>query len=255
MNRKLIRSLATAIDCLKKDRRIDNKIVLFRPESNIEKLQSIYDWYYNLKYFTMIRVPKGSFILNATDYLDPMFPPQRISIEQPFYISNTVITNRQWNGISEIKKEIEPEDLDKPVVNISYEDCLHFISLLNLRTNKNYRIPSVEEWELACRAGTKKSFYFGDSKTELRNYAWYSDNSKGLSKVGLKNPNKLGLYDMHGNVWEWTRTAHSSHSGRYHLIKGGSYKSDADACKCANNNNYNKKLYREDIGFRICLPY
>jgi formylglycine-generating enzyme required for sulfatase activity len=92
-----------------------------------------------------------------------------------------------------------------PVVNITQYAALTFCKWLSAKTGKFYRLPTEAEWEYAARAGSTSAFYFGDDTTQLNLYAWYDHNSKGkYQKVGQKQPNKNGLYDMHGNVAEWT---------------------------------------------------
>ena len=94
---------------------------------------------------------------------------------------------------------------DYPVDYISLHDTQEFIKRLNQKEEaNNYRLPTEGEWEYACRAGTFTRYYTGDRETDLDRAGWYKVNSGGLSHpVGGKEPNGYGLYDMHGNVWEW----------------------------------------------------
>lgn len=92
-----------------------------------------------------------------------------------------------------------------PVVNITEYAALMFCKWLSAKTGRFYRLPTEAEWEYAARAGSKTAYYFGDDTTQLATYAWYRGNSqKKYQKVGQKKPNAYGLYDMHGNVAEWT---------------------------------------------------
>lgn len=92
-----------------------------------------------------------------------------------------------------------------PVINVTQHAALTFCKWLSAKTGRFYRLPTEAEWEYACRAGSTTAYSFGDDTTLLDNYAWSKNNSaKKYHKVGLKNPNQYGLYDMHGNVAEWT---------------------------------------------------
>ena len=93
-----------------------------------------------------------------------------------------------------------------PVENVGWEDAQSFCEKLSQLTGKNYRLPTNFEWEYACRAGTTTNYYFGDDDNQLKDYAWYDENSRDKTHpVGEKLPNNWGIYDMHGNVWEWTQ--------------------------------------------------
>jgi formylglycine-generating enzyme required for sulfatase activity len=93
---------------------------------------------------------------------------------------------------------------DHPVVNVSWNDATAFCDWLSRQEGQEYRLPTEAEWEYACRAGTTTRFSFGDDDTALGESAWYSANSGNQTHpVGEKRPNAFGLYDMHGNIWEW----------------------------------------------------
>ena len=91
-----------------------------------------------------------------------------------------------------------------PVVNVSWNDAAAFCQWLSRKEGKEYRLPTEAQWEYACRAGSTTRYSFGDDATSLGEYAWYAGNSGSKTHpVGEKKPNAWGLYDMHGNVWEW----------------------------------------------------
>lgn len=91
---------------------------------------------------------------------------------------------------------------DHPVEQVSWDDAQEFVEKLNANeTTDKYRLPSEAEWEFACRAGTTTKYPFGDNESDLDEYGWYLGNT--THPVGQKKPNLWGLYDMHGNVWEW----------------------------------------------------
>lgn len=165
----------------------------------------------------------------------------------------------------------------RPVENVSWLDTQEFLQKLNatIETTSEsfvkFGLPSEAEWEYACRAGTQTSYYFGDDPKELGKYAWFQDNS-GKDKhetqlVGQKLPNVWGLYDMHGNVWEWCAdTWHDNYigapkngivwdGGGYwdHLLRGGSYGSYKSECRSAARHRYyfDDERDNSDIGFRV----
>ena len=122
-----------------------------------------------------------------------------------FYLGRTEVTQKQWvdiTGHNPSKFQCE----DCPVERVSWNDITDFIKKLNERTGMNYRLPTEAEWEYAARSGGKDELWAGTSdEFELEEYAWCKVNSEERTHpVGEKEPNGLGLYDMTGNVWEWT---------------------------------------------------
>ena len=129
------------------------------------------------------------------------------------------------------------------------DDVQEFIRKLNEKEGTDkYRLPSEAEWEYACRAGTTTRYSFGDSESKLGDYAWYTKNSDSKThSVGKKKPNPYGLYDMHGNVWEWTQdewysnyngaptdgSAWESGDGALRVYRGGSWRCFAQLCQSA----------------------
>ena len=141
-------------------------------------------------------------------------PQREVRLTQGFYLSQCEITQRQWTAVtgerpwSHYADELK-EEPDRPAVYISWEDGQEFIAALNAAAGGQvYRLPTEAEWEYAGRAGTKTPWSFGDVEKELDRHAWWTDNVSlagrlAAQPVGLKTPNPWGLYDMHGNVWEW----------------------------------------------------
>jgi formylglycine-generating enzyme required for sulfatase activity len=172
----------------------------------------------------MVYIPDGTFLMGSTDSAeqsDSREKPQRQVTVAPFWMGKTQVTQAQWKAVAalpQIISELNPEPSyfkgeDRPVENVSWYDSIEFCARLANFTGRPYRLPSEAEWEYACKAGTTTQFHFGDTITsELANlngnYA-YNSQPKGKHRqetinVGsLQVPNDFGLYDMHGNVWEW----------------------------------------------------
>ncbi len=176
-----------------------------------------------------------------------------------------------------------------PVVNISPYAALTFCKWLSVVTGHFYRLPTEAEWEYACRAGSDKAYHFGDDESLLHEYAVYFDNSNGqYAKVGSKKPNLWGLYDMHGNVSEWTLDLYTpdyytTQAGKVwenpwnvpyvihpRVYRGGSWDDDPQDLRSANRMESGLGLQRGDpqvpksfwwytnaefIGFRLVRPY
>lgn len=146
-----------------------------------------------------------------------------------------------------------------PVEQVSWNDAVRFCEKLTaweralglISENQEYRLPTSDEWEHACRAGTATRFYTGDAESDLDRAGWYDGNSGSKTHpVGQKEPNAFGLYDMHGNVWEWTATA----KGPFRVRRGGSWYYFADFCESSSGGSYSSPDYRDyDLGFRVVL--
>jgi formylglycine-generating enzyme required for sulfatase activity len=123
-----------------------------------------------------------------------------------FAIGKYEITQSEWFAIMGTRpSEFRGDRL--PVETISWRDAKEFSRRLSIRTGHVYRLPTEEEWEFAARAGTSSAYYFGEDPKELDRHAWYLTNAgESTHPVGQKAPNSFGLYDIHGNVWEWTDT-------------------------------------------------
>ena len=172
---------------------------------------------------TLMLIPAGEFMMGApTDEAESLDRERRqhlVKVPQ-FLMGRYAVTQAQWRVVASydlIDQELNPDPSDfkgdnRPVEKVSWEDAKEFCKRLSVKTGKDYRLPSEAQWEYACRAGTKTPFHFGETiTTELANYAGgytYNDGPKGERRgetkdVGSFPANDWGLYDMHGNVWEW----------------------------------------------------
>ena len=136
-------------------------------------------------------------------------PQREVTISQGFYLGKYTITQGQWKAVMGTKpwagQSSVQDNPDHPAVYISWEDVQSFIEKLSEAAGSSvYRLPTEAEWEYACRARTTTRWSFGDEEGGLGDYAWYSENGgRHAQAVGTKESNSWGLYDMHGNVWEW----------------------------------------------------
>lgn len=131
-------------------------------------------------------------------------PVLQVTISKAFYMGVTEVTQAQWKAIMGNSPNTFKGD-NRPVENVSWNDAQEFVRKLNAKEGgSKYRMPTEAEWENACRAGSGGKWCFGDDEGWLGEFAWHSGNSGSHTHpVGQKKPNSWGLFDRHGNVWEW----------------------------------------------------
>ncbi|MDX2034891.1 MAG: formylglycine-generating enzyme family protein [Blastocatellia bacterium] len=149
--------------------------------------------------FEMVSLPGGEFVMGANQF-DSEKPPHRVRVSA-FSIGKYPVTQAQWKAVmGEGNNPSRFQGDDLPVERVSWDDVQEFLKKLG----NGFRLPTAAEWEYAARGGTTTAYSFGDDALQLGEYAWFSDNSQGKTHpVGKKRPNPFGLYDVHGNVWEW----------------------------------------------------
>ena len=243
----------------------------------------------------MVMIPGGSFMMGSPeteeDSNDYERPQHQVTIKA-FCLGKYQVTQAQWKAVAafpQVNKELKLDPSrfkgdgstsltnHRPVEQVSWEDAVEFCDRLSKHTKRQYRLPSEAEWEYACRAGTTTQFHFGQTiTTDLANYngnSTYGDGVKGVyrketTEVGSFGvANNFGLYDMHGNVYEWCQDSwhdnytdaptdgsawlSSKEDSNTKLLRGGSWLNDPRGCRSAyrsydlldgNNNN---------IGFRV----
>jgi len=219
-------------------------------------------------------IPPGTFMMGENHN------SQRVTITEGFYMGITEVTQKQWKIIMWNNPSHFPKKANRtifhifsrgndnlPVECVSWEDCQKFIRKLNQTEGTNkYRLPSEAEWEYACRAGTNTPFYYGNCLSPHQanynaNYPLYGcPKGKCLKKtlpVASLPPNRWGLYDMHGNVWEWCQApkGHPAFEGRKSMSgiysRGGSWGSSAKACSCDYHNVNLSDFRGNKLGFRL----
>ena len=197
----------------------------------------------------------------------------QVTLTKGFYMQITEVTQRQWKKIMGNNCSFFSNCGDDcPVEQVSWNDAQEFIKRLNQRENtKRYRLPTEAEWEYACRAGSKTAFTNGGIEKEFRSYnsnleavGWYYKNSEnGTHSVAQKEPNAWGLYDMHGNVWEWCQDWEGKYSfkavtdptgpptGLSRIRRGGSWSHYPMFCRSAYRSWFPPKNKSPDLGFRV----
>jgi formylglycine-generating enzyme required for sulfatase activity len=218
-----------------------------------------------------VLIPAGSFMMGSADNDseadDDEKPQHKVSISKSFYLGKFEVTQSQWEAVMGSNPS-EFKGRSNPVANVSWDDAQEFIKRLNANErHSRYRLPTEAEWEYAARAGSTSAYSFGDDTRQLVGYAWYLNNSKWKTwPVGQMQPNARGLYDMHGNVWEWVQDWYDDEyysrspgtdpkgpsSGSYRVYRGGGWGDSTRNCRSAARQYAPDDRY-SDLGFRLAL--
>lgn len=180
-----------------------------------------------------------------------------------FWMGKYEVTQAQYHAVmGENPSEFKGDN--RPVEHVSWNDAMEFCRELSQRTGKTFTLPTEAQWEYACRSGTTTRYYFGDADSNLRDYAWYRENSDiETHPVGQKIPNAWGLYDMHGNVSEWCldwygdytsgtkRNPIGPFTGDERIRRGGSLYEEADFVRSASRYRYDPSSASYTVGFRV----
>ena len=206
-------------------------------------------------------VPAGDFVAGSPTtetghQADEVLFPVRIG--KPLYVSVYEVTARQWAAV--MNAQAPPLDQDAgslPIVNVTWHDARQFLDRLNEGKPWRLRLPSEVEWEYACRAGTTTPYSTGRYlSTEQANYNGEfplpgqstGQNRRRVTRVGSFAPNAWGLFDMHGNVWEWTDDAYDE---TRKVIRGGSWRFNADSARCALRYTHRPEDRGDSLGLRL----
>ena len=215
----------------------------------------------------MIYIPPGSFTMGSPNSEKGRYRGEaqhNVTISKPFYMSACEVTQEQYEAVMGVNpSERKGENL--PVESVNWVDAVDFCARLSVIEGQPYRLPTEAKWEYACRAGSSSAYCFGNSQVRLHVYAHYNrflgksiclyhhefkdtpllGDLIGIRSVGKKKPNVWGLYDMHGNVWEWCYDWYGPYgtdpeadptgpaSGTGRVLRGGCWANPARSCRCA----------------------
>jgi eukaryotic-like serine/threonine-protein kinase len=220
----------------------------------------------------LVKIPGGTFQMGFDEFANEQ-PIHSVTVA-PFGLGKYLVTQAQyeavmWTNPSSFK------GAKRPVENVSWRDAVEFCNRLSKKAGQCYRLPSEAEWEYACRAGTTTPFYFGATlTTDLANYDGtytYANEPKGkyrqkTTEVGAFSPNAFGIYDMHGNVWEWCADHwHENYQGApldgsawlskndpdYCMMRGGSFSDDPGRCLSGCRSCDPPDSRYNEVGFRV----
>jgi formylglycine-generating enzyme required for sulfatase activity len=229
----------------------------------------------------MVFIPPGTFRMGSSEKeVDLYFwegPQTAVKISRGYWMGMYEVTQGEYQSVMGSSPSFFPGDPRRPVETVSWIDATNYCARLTQRertagrigVNSVYRLPTEAEWEYACRAWTSTRFGFGDDPgyTNLANHAWYGANSGGTTHiVGKRLPNEWGLYDMHGNVWEWCQDLWAFNLaggvavdpqgpavGVFRLIRGGDWYSNASVCRSSYRGDRSPGFRSYYIGFRVVL--
>ena len=211
-------------------------------------------------------IPAGKFTMGDGSEAHP------VTLTMPFYLGIYAVTQEEYQRVMGINPS-KFKGARNPVENVSWDDAVEFCRKLSAmpeekKAGRVYRLPTEAEWEYACRAGSETAYSFGNDE-ELGEYAWYEGNSaERPHPVGQKKPNAWGLYDMHGNVWEWCNDRYGDYpkgaasdptganEGSDRVIRGGCwYNKAAGGCRSVRRDLYAPGNTYNSLGFRVALSF
>jgi len=226
----------------------------------------------------LMPIPAGNFTMgspvNEAGRNQDEGPARQVTITKNFWMAKYEVTQLQWQTMMGAEPSHFHGDGHRPVENVSWNDAMEFCEKLTAQEQAAgrlpegyvYRLPTEAEWEYACRAGTTTRFYTGDKDSDLDEAGWYGANAeKTTHAVGQKKPNAWGLYDMHGDVWEWCMDwyapyAHAAivdpagpREGFFRVVRGGGWLRAAGASRSASRDHHIPGYRFSNVGFRVAL--
>jgi len=222
-------------------------------------------------------IPAGTFMMGSLDsdvFRRKGETHHRVTLTKSYYLGTTQVTQGQWEAVMATtpwhRQKYVQEGSSYAATYVSWDDAVEFCQKLSAKEGNMYRLPTEAEWEYACRGGTTTVYSFGDDAAQLSEYGWFDKNAEGngeryAHRVGLKRSNPFGLYDMHGNVWEWCSdwdgdypTGSSTDPqgatwGSLRVFRGGGWNSDFNRCRSANRRNFTPGSRGNSVGFRVAI--
>ena len=234
------------------------------------------DQFTNSVGMVLVPIPAGEFMMGEPTLGEPTIPGHLVTLTKPFHLGAFEVTQEQYEKVMGRDPSLF-KGTNNPVETVHWEEAVEFCRRLSAIPEEKaaghvYRLPTEAEWEYVCRAGTTTAYSFGDDESQLGQYAWFRENAQRKTHpVGEKKPNPWGLYDMHGNVWEWCQDwlgAYPSEPvtdptgpttptlGSYRVFRGGSwYDYATEHCRSRSRNwggigDWTSISY---MGFRVAL--
>ena len=228
----------------------------------------------------LVLISKGTFMMGSPESeerRDKNETQHEVAISKDYYLGVYEVTQAQYEKVMGKNPsrfqgaKVGNENADLAVENVSWDDAVEFCKKLSdlpeeKKAGRLYRLPTEAEWEYACRAGSKTAYSFDDEEGLLPEYGWFKRNSADRTHtVGLLEPNAWGLYDMHGNVWEWCSDRHGKYpkgavsdptgpkDGTDRVIRGGYWNADAAGCRSAYRYGSIPSYRYDGRGFRLAL--
>ncbi|TKG96666.1 formylglycine-generating enzyme family protein [Puteibacter caeruleilacunae] len=247
----------------------------------------------------LVQIPAGEFVMGNNDGDQDERPASKVAIDKPFYMSTTEITAKMYKQykaehdqgvVNYTSKDVRFRghlmNIEQyPAVRISWDEAMKFCKWLSEKTGKKVTLPTEAQWEWACRAGSQTPFSYGDNKADFSQYAnladqalkslasrssptWhprddrFNDNAMITTNVGSYQPNAWGLYDMHGNAAEWTRSSFAAYpykssvdatNGTKKTVRGGSWYDRPYRSTSSYRLGYNSYQRIHNVGFRIVI--
>ncbi|MDR2690543.1 MAG: formylglycine-generating enzyme family protein [Azoarcus sp.] len=221
-----------------------------------------------------VLIPSGSFPMGCDSDEkgcdDDESPRHQVTISQPFYLGKHEVTQAQWVKVMGHNPSYF-EGYDKPVERVSWNEIQIFIERLNRKEGTDkYRLPTEAEWEYAARAGTTSAYSFGNDVGQADQYVWHNGNSgEQTHPVGHKQPNSWGLYDMHGNVYEWVQDWYDENyyalgaatdpsgpaEGSRRVLRGSVWCDGMENLRSAHRNHDSPDFQSENYGFRLARAH
>ncbi|MGB2823599.1 MAG: SUMF1/EgtB/PvdO family nonheme iron enzyme [Phycisphaerae bacterium] len=213
----------------------------------------------------LLLIPAGEFLMAAADAGEDDDAPvmYKATVSRPFYLARTEVTQQQWQAVMRTRpwagQDRVKEGPRNPATHMSWFDAMLFCRALSRTANREVRLPTETQWEYACRAGGGGGgrYCFGDDEARLGEYAWWRGNAADANEahahpVAGRRPNAWGLYDMHGNVWEWcARAGSDDERAERATIRGGSWSAGGRYCRCSSRAWCSPSGRSYDIGFRV----